>query len=279
MIKEKLFRLAQWFLFPNKGITHIKREQKIIVSLTSYPRRIMTVAPVIDSLLHQSLKPDMVILWLAEEEFPQKEHSLPKRLRKYIKFGLQIKWCENLKSYKKLIPALLEYPDDIIVTADDDIRYPENWLEILYIAHLIHSNEILCHYAYQPHFEGQFTKSFPKIIKTPGVLTDTQIIGSGGGALFPPHSLYKDITQTKLFNKIAPHNDDYWIWAMAKLSDTPMRLVDKFMDNIVCIDGTQETGLWQSVNQQESGIDEFTKIIQTYPILQQKISHTAMHTL
>ena len=276
MIKEKLFRLAKRFIFPNKGITHIKREQKIIVSLTSYPQRIDIVYKVIDSLLRQSLKPDVVVLWLARDEFPRQEQSLPRELRRYIKFGLTIRWCENLRSYKKLIPSLKAYPSDTIVTADDDILYPENWLEALYTAHLIHRNEIVCHYVYQPHIEEQFTNPFPEIIKTPGVLTGTQIIGSGGGALFPPHSLHKDVTHSELFKNIAPHNDDYWIWAMAKLNNTPMRLIDNFMDNIVCIEGTQENGLWQSVKQQELGITEFKKIIRAYPVLQHEISNNSI---
>ena len=273
MLRRFLYKQVSKLVFANKGITHIKREPKLIVSLTSYPKRINVVPLVIDSLLRQSLKPDMVIIWLSEEEFPQREHSLPKRLRRYTKFGLHIKWCKNLKSYKKLIPALLEYPDDIIVTADDDIRYPENWLEAMYSAHLIHRNEIVCHYAYQPHFEEQTANASPDIIKTSGPLTETQIIGTGGGALFPPHSLYDDTTNIEFFQNISPHNDDYWIWAMAKLNNTPMRLVDNFVDNIVCIDGTQESGLWQSTNQVESGIEEFNNIIQKYQILKKEIPH------
>lgn len=270
MLRQFLYRKISHFVFPNKGITHIKRAPKLIVSLTSYPQRINVVPQVIDSLLRQSLKPDLIILWLAEEEFPIQEKSLPKALKRYTKFGLTIKWCSNLKSYKKIIPSLIEYPDDIIVTADDDIRYPENWLESLYSAHLIHPNEIVCHYSYQPYFEKGMTLYQPKIINNPGLLTKTQIIGSGGGSLFPPHSLHSDTTNIALFKSLAPHNDDYWIWAMAKLNNTPMRLIEDFMDNIVCIDGTQETGLWQSRNQEECGATEFNRIVQKYPILQQE---------
>lgn len=271
MLRRFLYKQVSKLVFPNKGITHIKREPKLIVSLTSYPKRINVVHQVIDSLLRQSFKPDMVVLWLAEEEFPYREKSLPKTLKNYTKFGLTIKWCANIKSYKKLIPSLLEFPNDIIVTADDDIRYPENWLEALYSVHLIHHNEIVCHYAYQPHFEEQIANAYPDIIKTSGLLAETQIIGTGGGALFPPHSLYNDIINIELLQNLAPHNDDYWIWAMAKLNNTPMRLIDNFMDNIVCIDGTQETGLWQSMNQEECGAIEFNRILQKYPILQQEI--------
>ena len=55
--------------------------------------------------------------------FPQREENLPRDLLKLRSFGLTIDWCENLRSYKKLIPAIEKYPDDIIVTADDDVFY------------------------------------------------------------------------------------------------------------------------------------------------------------
>ena len=64
---------------------------------------------------------------------------------KLKKNGLTIKWCKNIKSYKKLIPALQEYSNDIIITADDDIYYPENWLKILYETHKQHPENIIAH--------------------------------------------------------------------------------------------------------------------------------------
>ncbi len=42
----------------------------------------------------------MVILYLAEEQFPNKEADLPGKLLKFKENGLTIKWCEDLKSYK-----------------------------------------------------------------------------------------------------------------------------------------------------------------------------------
>lgn len=135
-MKKWLYSWSQKFVFPNKGVSHIKRNPKLIVSLTSFPGRINVVEQTIDSILRQSLKPDYVILWLAESQFPTKERSLPRSLVRYKKHGLQIRWCEDIRPYKKLIPTLREFPDDIIVTADDDIIYWENWLEKLYASHI-----------------------------------------------------------------------------------------------------------------------------------------------
>ena len=48
-----------------KGVTSQKRQQKVIISLTSYPKRINTLWIVIETLLRQTMKLDEIILWLA----------------------------------------------------------------------------------------------------------------------------------------------------------------------------------------------------------------------
>ena len=62
-----------------------------------------------------------MILWLADSEFPDREKDLPQNLMRLCKEGLQIKWTKDVKSYKKLIPAIKEFPEAIIVTADDGV--------------------------------------------------------------------------------------------------------------------------------------------------------------
>jgi hypothetical protein len=87
----------------------------------------------IQSILNQTYKPDFVVIQLAEEEFPNKEKDLPKNLLKLRQFGLKIKWNKvNYKPYNKLIPTIKEYPNDIIVTVDDDIIYDKNMIKRLW---------------------------------------------------------------------------------------------------------------------------------------------------
>ena len=128
---DKLFATKKFI-----GLNKSPRAEKVIVSLTSYDLRINDVKYAIYSLLNQNFPPDKLILWLDEDSFPQREENLPHDLLELRDFGLTIDWCENLRSYKKLIPALEKYPDDIIITADDDIFYRPNWLQILYDEHL-----------------------------------------------------------------------------------------------------------------------------------------------
>ena len=56
------------------------KSPKLIVSLTSFPERIPDIFFNLYSLLNQTTQADMLILWLAEEQFPNKEKDLPKNI-------------------------------------------------------------------------------------------------------------------------------------------------------------------------------------------------------
>lgn len=105
--------------------------KKIIVSLTSFPERINQVRKVLDSILNNTLKPDLIVLVLSIDEFPNKE--IPKELTDLENEGkLKIKWVEgNEYPYKKLMYTLKDYPDDLIITVDDDVIYAPNIIQTL----------------------------------------------------------------------------------------------------------------------------------------------------
>lgn len=106
--------------------------QNIVVSLTSFPKRIDDVWMVIDSICRQIMKPGLICLTLSEKEFPQKEKNLPPRLLQYKKNGLKILWVKNdLKPHKKYWASMRLYPNKYIITVDDDIYYRKDL-----IAHL-----------------------------------------------------------------------------------------------------------------------------------------------
>ena len=79
--------------------------EKIVVSLTSLPQRINIVVKTIKTLLTQTKKPDVVVLWLAPEQFPDGEADLPQELLDLKQYGLTIDWYKDIRSYKKIIPT------------------------------------------------------------------------------------------------------------------------------------------------------------------------------
>lgn len=227
------------------GITAEKREKEIIVSLTSYPDRMYDIHYTLYSLLHQTLKPDRVILWLAKEQFPNMESDIADSILDLKRLGLSIMWCEDIKSYKKLIPALEQFPNDIIITADDDIYYPENWLELLYNSYLKNPEAIHCNraHAVEIHENGFLPyEKWNKCIKTSDA--SYKVFPTGcGGVLYPPKSLHMDVLNKEKFMSLSPTADDVWFWAMGVLNHTKFQVVENGMHNIRYVNYAREIGL------------------------------------
>lgn len=233
------------------GLNNQVREKELIVSLTTYPKRIKTVEKTINTILRQTIKPDKIILWLAKEQFPNGKNDLPKELLDLENLGLTIDWCEDLKSYKKLIPTLRKYPNAIIVTADDDIYYEEDWLESLYNAYLEDNNNVYVRRAIRVKFENN------KLIRLsdreinyynytePSMLN--QLVGCGG-CLYPPNSFYQDIFCIDKFKSLIPTHDDVYFWFMLMLNNKKIQIIKGFDANVYCIEGTQNDGLCKKNN-------------------------------
>jgi len=242
------------------GLNTPKQLKKIIVSLTSFPYRIKTLHIAIDSILNQTLKPDAVYLYLANEQFPNKEKDLPESLLALEKHGLSIKWCSDIKSYKKLIPALHEHPDDIIVTADDDLIFEKDWLKTLYNSYLAYPADIHAHRITRLYFKDNqnleiinrelyWAKTnvfdYEGYIKEPSFLNK---LTGGSGALYPPNCFIEDILNEDLFTRLAPTSDDIWFWLMAALKGVKVRVPDSHFPVLNYIEGTQEKFTLSSIN-------------------------------
>ena len=111
----------------------IKTKEKIILTMTSWKKRIKYCHKTIEILLTNSLPPYKLILNLAKEEFPKKNLELPENLLNLLKYdNFEIFWVEeNNNVFKKLIPTINRFKEDLIITVDDDIIYPNNMIKIV----------------------------------------------------------------------------------------------------------------------------------------------------
>lgn len=202
--------------------------EEIIVSLTTYGKRIDDVYLVIESIFQQTYKPNKIILWLDEQEF--NDDNIPMMLKKQQTRGLTIGYCNNIKSYKKLIPTLKLYPDSIIITIDDDKIYPHDLVERLMYRYKKDPRYI---YFTRGRIIGKDAKGniLPynkwKLlgeIMPPQNSTTYKILESNstltmptgtGGVLYPPHCLHPDVLKEDVFMQICPFADDIWFKAMS----------------------------------------------------------------
>lgn len=199
----------------NKG-----SEPNVIVSLTTYGRRTNQVYYTIISLLRQTYKPDMVILWLDEDNWS--EANLPKSLLNLRSKGLTIKFCKDLKSYKKLIPSLQEYPNSIIVTCDDDIYYKKDMLKRLMSEHEKCPSKVIAHRAHKITFnsDGNLNSYKEWLQEISNDNGKSVFPTSGGGTLYKREFFHSDVCDEKLIMELAPKADDLWNYFMSLLKNT-----------------------------------------------------------
>lgn len=263
------------------GINTEPRSPQITISLTSFPQRMKDIHFCLYSLLNQSFKPDKIILWLSQEEFPDKEQDIPQTVLSLKEKGLEIKWCKNnLKSYKKLIPTLNEFNDCIIVTADDDIFYPPNWLETLYCSYVKNPEYIHCHRAHKILFDINDNilpyNMWEHETDNKNASFNTFFTGAGG-VLYPPDSLYKDLLNEELFTQLAPSADDIWFWAMAVLNNTKIKVVENNIKCLTYINPERELGLTNEYNLHSQNCDEgmndkqLANVFKHYPKVLEKL--------
>lgn len=255
------------FIRKEKGTTDVAYDRELVVSLTSFPDRINTVHETIKSLLSQTLKPNRVVLWLAEEQFPQKERELPDTLLKLLNTGLEIRWCSDIKSYKKLIPSLEVFQNAIIVTADDDLYFRRTWLEVLYRAYLTDKKSVWAHRV--TRFE--INKNEYKAVSGGKVLwpvpTYLHKLTGGAGALYPPGVLYKDICCIEKIFSLCPTNDDIWFWIMGALNGTMVKVVKHKQTTLLYVGKTQKGPTLSANNDHGEHLfwRDFNAVIAEYP--------------
>ena len=265
--------------FTKLGVNTDKRDESIIVSLTSFPERMYDISYCLYSLLNQSFKPDKVILWLADSQFPNKENDIPDDVLNLKKNGLTIKWCSDLKSFKKIIPALNEYPDSYIVTADDDIYYPQDWLENIWQNYQKYPNTIIASRVRQIEFNydktlrsyndwgfsDEYSSSF------------CNFFTGAGGTLFFPGALSHLTTNESLFLKLCPSCDDVWLWAMAVINKTKITSIGNplkyltYINILREINVHDETTLWKD---NKEGINDISirNVLKEFPEIMEIIT-------
>lgn len=253
----------------------------ITISLTSFGPRIGTAYLAIESLMQQSLKADRIVLCLAKNEF--KEDDLPASLKKQRERGLEILFCEeDLRSYNKFFYTLKKYPDDIVITVDDDFIYPIDTVDSLYNAYLKEPQVIHCNRAHWMTFDksGKLRSyrkwNFDRAFDEAALRTFPTGVG---GVLYFPGSLDDAVFDKKSFLKLAPNADDVWLKAMSLKKSVKCRKVGntaKFDEKAIVIPSSQSITLKRKNKHKRDGNDSVIPQVfneyNIYPILNQELS-------
>ncbi len=204
-------------------------DHEVIVSLTTYGRRIHDVAFTIESIMQGTVKPNRIILWLGLD---MEGKPLPQSLQRQQKRGLEVGYTRDIRSYTKIIPTLLKYPDAAIITIDDDVLYDFDVVENLIAGHLQRPDCIIANRVKRMNIgsDGRPTKYKKwRFVCDEGDDSQLNFLTGVGGVLYPPHSLHPDVTNEKVFTDICKFADDVWLSAMALRAG--VRIVKAFTHN------------------------------------------------
>lgn len=203
-----------------------EKDNNLIVSLTTFGRRINEVYLAIESIGLQTLKAKKIILWLAEDEF--NDENLPISLKNLKKRGLSIEYCQDIKAYKKLIPALEKYGNNLILTIDDDCIYQRDLVEKLFFNYLEKPDVIHCGAAKIMELKNNlFTpyNNWKQNVEQSFIESKTNFSIGFSGVLYFPNCFHEDIFDQHKFMKLSPHADDIWFKAMSLLKGVKVKSI------------------------------------------------------
>ena len=200
------------------------RNEKIIVSLTSYPGRIHIVHLTIKSLMIQTERPDKIILWLYEGQFPNR--ILPDKLEKLKRRGLEVRYTSvDYKSHKKYFIALQEQKrDELVITFDDDIIYDPLCIKRAIETHSHYPNSIVVNQALQITVcDGEIGAYSTWHAPTKKQGSSFKLMPlTGSGCLYPYGVLNECAFDWYTILQTSLSTDDLWIKFVSIISGTPV---------------------------------------------------------
>ncbi|MGI0405854.1 hypothetical protein ACRE1U_00820 [Helicobacter himalayensis] len=198
--------------------------------------------------------------------------DVPKHILEFEKCGLEIAFSdENFRPYNKIIHTICAYPESSIITFDDDIFYSDFVVKRLVESYERFPKDVHCHWvSYVVSDKNgaieKYSKWLPLVkYQIPPHSSYRHLLFGVGGVLYPPHCLYKDVTDSQIFMRLAPTSDDIWLWAMALLQGSKIRLIENYDPNPGAITtwDSQENALWKyNVTANQKHLDN---ILSRYP--------------
>ena len=190
--------------------SYTKDKENTVVSLTSTKDRICGIFPALYSLALQTRKPDLIVLWLGNNE------AYPPRIISRIEdMGITVRYVKDLGPNTKYHHAFAEYKNDLVITADDDIIYHRDMIQELYQTHLKHPGVAVARRVHRMRFDRS-----RRIIRYRDWIWEYR--GSGapshdlfatgvGGVLYPPSVMSLECWENTDFLKVCPKADDIWL--------------------------------------------------------------------
>lgn len=204
----------------------MSEKERIIVSMTSYPKRIGNVAKAIYFLLEtQTMKPDEIHLWLAEPEFPNRENDLPEDLQLMVEELPEVflHWLpKNTYCHKRHEYFNIAKENDCIFIIDDDTYYANNLIETVMNTHRKHPDAVISYNVASLHSYRGKHMLYPETPVGGPYVNKGRI---NGNSMFPfkvmPKAVYA-AGNLDIRDRCTPICDESWITPWLVYFDVPI---------------------------------------------------------
>ena len=234
-----------------------------VVSLTTFGVRIQLVYLTLESIARGTVRPSRLILWISEDERDKVDIA---SLRRLVNRGLEIRFCEDWGPHKKYYPYVesTERFDRPLVTADDDVLYPDYWLQRLVSAHGAEPNVIHC---YRAHHVSVMNGQIQPYNTWPACHSDRPsflTFATGVSGVIYPESFLEVARQAgRGFTDKCPRADDVWLHHLAVTSGHRVRQIQATPVHFVEVRGARASALHR-FNVKQGGND--AQVASTYSL-------------
>ncbi|KAL6608569.1 hypothetical protein U3516DRAFT_837713 [Neocallimastix sp. 'constans'] len=241
---NKSFENLKKYLYKRYKISYFEiLDAPVIVTMTTYPAREKSIVIMLEHFKKQTLKPDLITVWLSETEYPK--DITPVHLKPFVEEGyIELHWIPTNTNIYKRHEIIKLYNNAYVITADDDIYYPETYIEEMY-TNMVLTNKIC---VYNSHYD--YFKKYKLEIKNNGKNDSLYVHIYGGLMGFPPFSFplqLFDERHIKVKDKYYKTNDEVWLLSGLLENNDKIHSLNSINFNIekYNIENSQNTGLYK----------------------------------
>lgn len=228
-----------------------------IVSLASYSKRIHTLHICLESIFSQTLLPKKVLLYLDSSVSP---NEVPKEVLLYVNMGLEIIFVsDDIASHNKYYYTFQQFPDDVIITVDDDVIYDKYTFSNLFLTHQKYPGTVCASRVTYMIFDDK-----NKLISYNDWISEydqlrypsKRLLAVGvGGILYPQHIFTEETFDKVQIIRLALTADDLWLKIMQLKNNISVVWTGQLPQHPTPIPGTRDVGLWHNINKYKN--DEY----------------------
>ncbi len=221
----------------------------VIVNITSIYSRLDLCCATVWSLIQQERLPDKISIWLSHDAYMADKgvKNSPEWVEQLNKIHniISVNFTDNIGPYRKIIPALRQYPADYtLVYADDDVVYGKKWLSELCKTYENYNGEYVVASRVRLMKKNIFGRyrsyiDFPLCTESRLLSEDLLITGVGGCILNSSH-IDRALIEDNIFLNLAPRTDDIWLSKIILLSGSKVMVNPSSLAQIFTIEHDNE---------------------------------------